>query len=181
LVTPAIKIETVMLWFAPCLLLSLASPLAILVVPFALSRFLSDSPNHWGTVFHSPAPLAPIVAMSAADGLARVARHFDERGARRLMAAAAAASVVLSAVLPGRQPLWRVFAPSHYAAAESAIVGRALLKMIPADASVVAQAVVVPHLTLRDRIYVLDERAPDADYVIASESLSPWPLPNTVS
>ncbi len=175
LITPAVKVETALLWFAPFAFFSLASPLAILVVPFALTRFLSESPNHWGTVFHYSAPLAPILAMSAADGLARIARHLKEDRAQRLMTAAAAASVLLSAVLPGRQPLWRIFAPAHYASTEAVAVGRALVRMIPEGASVVAQAAVVPHLSLRDRIYVLDGRAPDADYVLASDSLSPWP------
>jgi uncharacterized membrane protein len=175
LVTPAVKVETAILWFAPFAFFSLASPLAILVVPFALTRFLSESPNHWGTVFHYSAPLAPILAMSAADGLERIARRLKEDRARRLMTGAAAASVLLSAVLPGRQPLWRIFAPAHYASTDSAAVGRALVQMIPEGASVVAQAAVVPHLSLRDRIYVLDSRAPDADYVLASDSLSPWP------
>jgi uncharacterized membrane protein len=175
LVTPPIKLETAILWFAPFVLLSLASPLAILVVPFALTRFLSDSPTHWGTVFHYSAPLAPIVAMSAADGLARISRHLDERSARRVMVGAAAASVILSAILPGRQPLWRIFAPAHYAPTDAARVGRSLLRTIPADASIVAQAAIVPHLSLRDRIYVLDKGAPDADYVVAAESLNPWP------
>jgi uncharacterized membrane protein len=175
LVTPPVKIETAILWFAPFAFLSLASPLSILAVPFALTRFLSDSPNHWGTVFHYSAPLAPIVAMSAADGLARVARHLNEPAAQRLVTGAALASVLLSAVLPGRQPLWRVFAPGHYAASDSASVGRTLLREIPADASIVAQAAIVPHLSMRDRIYVLDARAPDADYVVVSDSLNPWP------
>ena len=175
LVTPPVKVETAILWFAPFAFFSLASPLAILVVPFALTRFLSDSPNHWGMVFHYSAPLAPILAMSAADGLARIARHLTDDRARLLMTGAAAASVLLSAVLPGRQPLWRIFAPSHYASTDSATVGRALVRMIPEGASVVAQAAVVPHLSRRDRIYVLEARAPDADYVLASDSLSPWP------
>lgn len=175
LVTPLIKLETAILWFAPFVLLSLASPLAILVVPFALTRFLSDSPNHWGTVFHYSAPLAPIVAMSAADGLARIARRLDRESARRVMAGAATASLILSAFLPGRQPLWRIFASTHYAVTDATMVGRSLLMTIPAQASIVAQAAIVPHLSLRDRIYVLDERAPDADYVVASESLDPWP------
>jgi uncharacterized membrane protein len=175
LVTPAVKVETAMLWFAPFAFFSLASPLAMLVLPFALTRFLSDSPNHWGTVFHYSAPLAPILAMSAADGLARIARRLEEDRARHLMRGAAAASVLLSAVLPGRQPLWRVFAPAHYASTDSVAAGRSLVRMIPEGASVVAQAAVVPHLSLRDRIYVLDGRAPDADYVLASDSLSPWP------
>jgi len=76
-------------------------------------RFLSGSPTHWGTVFHYSAPLAPIVAMSAADGLARIAHQLKEGAANLLVVLAAAACVLLSAVLPGRQPLWRVFAPSH--------------------------------------------------------------------
>jgi uncharacterized membrane protein len=176
LVTPLIKLETAILWVAPFVLLSLASPLAILVVPFALTRFLSDSPNHWGTVFHYSAPLAPIVAMSAADGLARISRHLDQESARRVMAGAATASLILSAFLPGRQPLWRIFAPTHYAVTDATMVGRSLLRTIPAQVSIVAQAAIVPHLSLRDRIYVLDERAPDADYVVASESLDPWPV-----
>ena len=175
LVLPVVKIETTFLWFAPFLLLSLASPLAILVIPFALTRFLSDSPTHWGTVFHYSAPLAPIIGMSAADGLARIARHLDARRAHRLMIVAAAASVVLSAVLPGRQPLWRVFAPRHYTSSSAADAARVLLPTIPSTASIVAQGAIVPHLSSRDRIYVLNEMAPDADFVIAAESLNPWP------
>jgi uncharacterized membrane protein len=175
MVSPPIKIGTALLWFAPFAFLSLASPLALLAIPFAMIRFLSDSPNHWGTVFHYSAPLAPIVAMSASDGLARIAHHLKEGTANRVVGWAAAACVLLSAILPGRQPLWRIFAPSHYRASESSQLGRALLAMIPAGASVVAQAAVVPHLSSREHIYVLDDHAPDADYVLACASLSPWP------
>jgi hypothetical protein len=39
----------------------------------------------------------------------------------------------------------------------------------------VAQAAIVPHLSHRDRIYVLEDGAPEADFVIASARLSPWP------
>jgi len=175
LVTPALKVATALLWFAPFLFMSLASPLVILVAPFVLTRFLSDSPNHWSTVFHYSAPLAPIIAMSAADGLARIARRLPARAPHRTIVGAAAASVILSAFLPGRQPLWRIFAPGHYAASDAARVGRHILATIPADASVVAQAAIVPHLSLRTRIHVLDAGAPDADFVIAADTLSPWP------
>lgn len=56
-------------------------------------------------------PLAPILAMAAADGLARISSRMHEATATRFTAAVAAACVVLSAFVPGRQPLWRVFAP----------------------------------------------------------------------
>ena len=49
------------------------------------------------------------------------------------------------------------------------------LAAIPPDASVVAQSSVAPHLSHRRSIYVLDSRAPDADYVIACSTLNPWP------
>src|SRR4030095_13971899 len=104
-------------------------------VPFALTRFLSASPNHWGTVFHYSAPLAPIVAMAAADGLARIARRLRDAHrdgiARRVVAGVAAASVILSAFIPGRQPLWRVFAPSHYRASMTSLIGDRAVAMVP--------------------------------------------------
>jgi hypothetical protein len=40
---------------------------------------------------------------------------------------------------------------------------------------VVAQAAIVPHLSRRTQIYVLGANAPDADIVIASMDLSPYP------
>lgn len=183
LVTPAIKMETAALWFIPFALVSLGSPLALLVVPLALTRFLSLSPNHWGTSFHYSAPLVPIVAMAAADGLARISRYVrDTRGtsaARRVVTGIAAASVVLSAFIPGRQPLWRVFAPGHYRVTDAQATGNTVVAMIPHDASVVAQAAVAPHLSMRDELYVLDTNAPEADYVLMSDALSPWPTAST--
>ena len=179
LVTPFTKVETAILWFLPFAFVSLASPLAILVVPLALTRFLSVSPNHWGTVFHYSAPLAPILAMAAADGLARIARRMRERRgdafARRLLVGVAAASVILSALVPGRQPLWRVFAPAHYRTTDMDVIGRTAVAMVPDGASVVAQGAIVPHLSRRFDIHMLNAAAPDADYVVMSESLNPWP------
>lgn len=45
-----------------------------------------------------------------------------------------------------------------------------------------AQDAIVPHLTHRDRIYVLENGAPEADFVIAaSERMSPWPAPDAAT
>jgi hypothetical protein len=32
-------------------------------------------------------------------------------------------------------------------------------------------------LSQREHVYVLDDRAPDAEFVVVATSLSPWPLP----
>ena len=171
LVTPAIKLRTVLLWFAPFLFFSFASPLALLAIPLAAERFLSSTPTHWTTLFHYSAPIAPIIAMSAADGLARLRPYLNSRA----MTTIAAASVVLCAVLPGRLPLWRVFAPEHYAGVGRQATGRAALALIPETASVTAQAAIAPHLSGRRTIFMLDGEARETEYVIAADALSPWP------
>ena len=179
LVTPAAKLVTVLLWLAPFIFLPLFSPFAVLLLPIALSRLLSDNPNHWGASFHYAAPLAPILAMSAGDGLRRLADRFDSPRTRsRVVAGLSGSCVVLSLFLPGNQPLWDLFDARHYATTPIHRAGYEALRVLPADASVVAQAAVVPHLSQRRYVYVLGENAAQADFVIASEHLTAWPHAN---
>jgi uncharacterized membrane protein len=179
LVTPISKLRTVFLWFAPFVFVPLASPLAWLLPPLAVERLLSENPNHWGAAFHYSLPLAPILAMSAADGLARVGRLLASRrselAASRAVIGVAIASVILCALLPGQQPLWRIITPDHYREAPTRAAGVAALAVIPRDASVVAQSPIVPHLSHRRDIFMLDSSAPEAAYVIYSSALDPWP------
>jgi uncharacterized membrane protein len=180
LVLPIVKLRTTLLLVTPFLLLPLLSPLVILIAPIAVERFLSASPNHWGTAFHYWAPVAPLLAMGAADGVRRVstwvATRWSSAGARRVVVTCLTACVALSAILPGHQPLWRVFTAEHYRASEGQRTGESILATIPADAAVIAQAAVVPHLSRRERIFIFDANAPDADYLVAAERLNPWPL-----
>jgi uncharacterized membrane protein len=182
LVTPPVKLETMGLWLLPFLFLPLASPLALLIVPLALERFLSSSPNHWGTAFHYSAPLAPILVMAAADGLARLGRRIDNPATRgRVITGAAAASLVLCAFVPGHQPLLKLFTPEFYRSPAFAATASLALDKITPSASVVAQASLVPHLSRRQEIFTLraDGRTAnaDADFVIAAPAdLNSWPF-----
>jgi uncharacterized membrane protein len=177
LVTPPIKMLTALLWVAPFAMLPLASPLSLLLLPFALERFLSSSQNHWGTIFHYSAPLAPIVAMAAADGLARIAsRVRDPHVRRRTVASLAGVCVLFASLLPGHQPLWRLFSKPLYRFGPVEQSAREALELIPAAASVVAQTCIAPHLSHRRSLFRLDHDAPDADYVVAVDARSAWPL-----
>jgi uncharacterized membrane protein len=177
LVSPTTKLFTALMWLAPFAFLPLASPLAALAVPLVFVRFLSASPLHWGTAFHYTAPLAPILAMAAGDGLAKVAARLATPLSRsRLVVTAAAASVVLAALLPGHQRHWRVFTPGFYRAAPAAAGAARALALVPPAASVTAQAAVLPHLSQRETAHVLRPGAPDDEYVVAARGLSPWPL-----
>jgi uncharacterized membrane protein len=179
LVTPPAKLTTVLMWLAPFGFLPLFSPIALLAVPFALSRFLSALPNHWSTVFHYWAPLAPILAMAAGDGLARLARRVgDDRLRKTIVRAVLAVAVLFALVLPGRQPVFRLFRASNYRSTPFLESGRRALRLVPQGASVVAQTAIAPHLAHRPVIHHLTETAPDADVVIAAAGLSPWPLPD---
>jgi uncharacterized membrane protein len=186
LVTPLVKLRTTLLVFAAFLFLPLASPLALLILPVALERFLSSNPTHWGTVFHYWAPVAPIAAMAAADGLARIARAAAKRlrsgrVSDYLVPACAVGCVVLAAVLPGHQPLWRVLRAAHYRFSRTDDVGATVLGMIPPNAVVVAQGALVPHLSHRDGLFVLDAGAPESDFVVAADQLDPWPIDSHVA
>jgi uncharacterized membrane protein len=179
LVTPPLKLLTAFLWVAPFAMLPWASPLSVLLLPFAAERFLSASRNHWGTIFHYSAPLAPIVAMAAADGLARLSGRIQDFAIRRRMiVGCAAACVLLAALLPGHQPLWQLFSPHVYRFGPIERSGEQAIRMIPTDASVVAQSCFAPHVSHRSKLYLLEPRQVDADYVVGVEARSPWPLAN---
>jgi uncharacterized membrane protein len=176
LLTPVTKMRTVLLWLAPFAFLSLRSPLILLALPLVAERFLSSVGAYWGTSFHYSAPLAPILAMSAGDGLARLARSLATPEARRrLLTGAAVACVLLSSLLPGRQAHWRLLSPGHYRAVPFADAAQRVLALVPADASVVAQTALLPHLSARRTVFMLEAGAPEADYVVASTHVSPWP------
>jgi uncharacterized membrane protein len=179
LVNPLVKMLTACLWVLPFAALPLLSPLSVLLVPFALERFLSSSEQHWGTIFHYSAPLAPVVAMAAADGVARLRTHIGDEAARRWTTATlASACVLLAALLPGHQPLWRLFSPRSYHFGALERTGRDALRLVPDHAPVVAQTNVAPHLSHRAELYRLDSEAPEADYVIAVDGRSTWPVGN---
>ncbi len=176
LVTPPVKLQTALNWVAPFVLMPLASPLALLATPLALARFLSPAPEHWDVVFHYTAPLAPILAMSAGDGLARLSQRMrHEWSRRRLLTIVPTLSVVLCATLPGSLPLWDALNPARYRMPLATVTGAAALALVPDGASVTAQTAIVPHLSRRAEIHVLDADAPDTEYVLASDLLDPWP------
>jgi len=178
-VTPPQKMITVILWLTPFMFLPLGSRWSLMAVVVGLERLLSDSPTHWGSGAHYSAPLAPILAAGAADTLSRIRAGGDAGIRRWIVSGLLALMLVASATLPGHQPVLRLFSAKHYRDVPDRAAATEALAQIPPNASVVAQAAIVPHLTHRDRIYMLEDGAPEADFVIAASArMSPWPAPN---
>jgi uncharacterized membrane protein len=182
LVSPPVKLGTAVMWLAPFGFLPLGSPLSMILVPLVLVRFLSSSPTHWGTSFHYGAPLAPILAMSAGDALARLRRWIDQPRTRtRVTTGLAWACVIIAAILPGHQEHWRLTRPSVYRFTAFDRTGNQAVALVPPAASVVAQAAILPHLSERQSAFVLTPEAPDGDFVVAAIDLSAWPLPDAAA
>jgi hypothetical protein len=115
--------------------------------------------------------------MAAGDGLSKVvARLGNNRGSRRTATILVSLCVLIAALLPGHQPILRLFAAKHYRPVPYRENAQRALDAIPAGVSVVAQSPIVPHLGHRRELYVLDRNAPDAEYFVASSDVSPWPL-----
>ena len=90
----------------------------------------------------------------------------------------AGASILVLAVnvasLP-MYPLWSLAKPGFYRQTGSEATGYEVVGLIPPTASVVAQDGIIPHLSHREKVFLLKDDAPEADYVVACENISPWP------
>ncbi len=180
LLSPAEKLRTYWLLFHPFLFLALLSPLFVLLAPLLAERFLSQNPHFWTADFHYSATIAPVLVMASADGLARLAGLVKGAARRYVIILAACAVLALNLRLVPQFPLWNLTRAVYWRLTESDLTGRRALALIPPGASVLTQGPVTPHLSHRRQLYTLGlaEAMPDADFIVVSESLSPFPFPS---
>jgi uncharacterized membrane protein len=162
---PAAKIKTLLYLFAPFLFLSLRSRLIIPALPLLAERFLSTNGEYWTPYFHYNLAIAPVLACSAAAGLANT-RPPATRRALALTAAMALVSIAVTVHLtpsPFRQLLRPAFyrAPAFAAAADRAIA------QIPSGAPVSADDALLTHLSHRDYANEIAPDRPVEGYLIA--------------
>jgi uncharacterized membrane protein len=179
LVTPATKRTALLNLFAPWLLLPLASPLLIVALPALAERFLADRPEFWAQGFHYSLVVAPILAFAAVDSAVRLRRVVPEPR-RALVPTLLGVGVVLAGAyftfgrLKPLDELRRYTGPAQIADIE------ACLDTVPADASVAATSALVPHLSHRRRVYVLDH-VPDPETDAYAVDTATWMFPYTLA
>ncbi|HVL95470.1 MAG TPA: DUF2079 domain-containing protein [Solirubrobacteraceae bacterium] len=163
-VSPAEKLRTLAYLLGAFLGLALLSPLRWLLVPLLAARLLSDTPKHWTLEDHYSLTIAPVLALGAADGLARLARRWP-RGERRAAVALVAVAVALVPAFPLRElarPAFYAPPPAYRAAGEA-------LARVPDGAPVSASNRLVSHLSARDDIRLLGPGPPrPQDWVVAA-------------
>jgi hypothetical protein len=169
LLTPRVKLWTVLALLAPTGFIALRSSLLLLVLPTLLWRFWGTIPYYWGTGFHYSAVLMPIVFVAFVDGLRRLAdpaRLTARAGARwcgglarlapparliRLAPPAAAGGALIATLF---LPLGILATPARLVPDAPATAARELLGRIPDGASVAAANRLAPQLTARCQVYL---------------------------
>ncbi|PKN43052.1 MAG: hypothetical protein CVU59_13530 [Deltaproteobacteria bacterium HGW-Deltaproteobacteria-17] len=164
---PAAKPLLLIALVGPFALLPLAGGFSIVGLPYLLQRLLSDYGGHWSFSSHYSAIFGAIFAIGAVEGFIRLARWRELRGAREQdMSKGAREPGTADRVLLALPALSLIFFGSFllaflvpYVSGETAraAAGYELLRAVPADASVLAQHNLVPHLSCRDEIYLYGE------------------------
>ena len=153
---------------APFLALSLCSRVGLLALPLVAERVLSSNPQLWAAAdTHYTLPLAPVLAMAAAAGLANVAALVPREHRRRAVAVAAVSLLVLGAAfnaLAAKTPSRIETYASQRPFADS--IARAL-ERVPPDASVASQEVLYSRLSARDTADVIRPGMVRVDYIVA--------------
>ena len=178
LTSPEAKLRTAWMLFFPFLFLSVLSPILILAVPIIFERFLSSRGGMWEPAYHYNAALSPILALAAVDGLARIAGLVKFKRVRRAgVLLVALGMLAANLYLLPTQPLWVLTTANSWRLSDTNKDGHEALKVIPREATVVAQVNISPHLTHRRGIYIIYPNlpAPDPDYAIASSHVTHYP------
>ena len=176
LVTPQIKLDTMLWLFGAFCFLSLRSPMALATVPLLLERMLSDGkfPAWWGTAYHYNAYLVVVLICAAVDGAARLDRSmvaWRSRAARRqasgetaaapgsagwVALGGAAAMCVVALVLVPRFAFGSALHPSFYQRNATMNAAAAADAMVPGGVTVAAVDYLGPQLSARDTVLLWD-------------------------
>ncbi|WP_460519109.1 DUF2079 domain-containing protein [Flindersiella endophytica] len=173
LVSPQVKLVTMLELVGPLLFACLLSPLFLAAVPLLLERMLSNAPTWWAGDFHYDAFVIVVAICAGVDGVARVQHWLTARDLRLglrprslAVAWAALACGVTLALLP-QNPVGRLFDPTFYRDDRDVAAARAAAKAVPEGVTVEAANHVGPSLSQRRTVLLWDARSHGAPWVVA--------------
>jgi uncharacterized membrane protein len=180
-VTPGPRATTVLLLVVVTVLLSLRSPLMILVVPTLVWRFVSTNQNFWGQAFHYDLVLMPIVFAALIDGAVR-ARRGRWQPLRWYARVAPTLAVLIGVFFCTRYPFKGLVDPSTYQPSPRAQAADRVLSQIPDGATVETDLGLIAKLTNRTRVFYVGGAAPVVPEFVVIDDQAGWnpPLPDAV-
>jgi uncharacterized membrane protein len=174
LVTPGVKVRTMVGLLVPLGLLPLASPLVLAALPLLAERMLASGyPLWWQAKFQYNAFIVMILFLAAVDGAARLQRHWQQAGwalpIRDWPPATVWASIVLIAALAyvPFSPFGQLLHPNYYGVNARMAAADQAVARVPSGVEVEAANNVGPHLSGRDTVLLLDGTPRWAPWVVA--------------
>ena len=150
--TPAQKVNTLVLLAALCLGCCVVSPLAWLIVPTVLWRFVSPNEGYWGTGWHYSMVLMPIIFMAAIDALRRL-RGSPSKTVRAYAWLVPPLACAFGAITCLVFPLKTIVDPASYQPPPRADQAVVVLALIPPGASVATDAGLITQLVTDHTVY----------------------------
>jgi uncharacterized membrane protein len=177
------KTTTVACLFLPFFFGAFFSPWGFLAIPLICERMLSDDPDFWVMLYQYNVMAAPILCLASADGFYRLFRRVKEPLLREKMKRNLSILILVFNVIAFQlphQPLGHLIRHPFWRFSSTEKNSNQALALVPADASVLAQSCLVPHLSHRQIIVQMDEQSfgspPMEDYVVACLGKDSWPL-----
>lgn len=146
LLTPDVKIVTLVLLLAPTAFLAVRSPIVLLAVPTILWRFLAVDTSYWGTGYHYGLVLMPVLFAAFVDVLRRL-----PTGRPWYLAA----SVLVTVYLVPQNGFAPAFSSGLWHTNATTAATRQLLERIPSGTTVAASNQLAPQLTNRDAVTLI--------------------------
>ena len=150
----------------------------LMLVPIYFQKMYHDNVWVWSVAAHYSVEFAPILTIGAFS----VINSFRKPRHGKVMAIVAVAITLLvtvrlmdNTVIFYDKSRIRIYSLSHYQRDYDTGAVRKALKLIPCDAAVSAQSGFLPHLSLRDKIYLFPI-VKDAEYIVISEKENTYPL-----
>jgi uncharacterized membrane protein len=156
---PYHKTKLILALLVPFLFLPLMGSFIFIMIPDLLQRLYSSHFPHWELIRHYNAVYAAVLIIASMEALPRLHRILKKRYAgreidyRKMVFAVLLVLVLLQFPFTFSRSLKTILNPSFYIRSERESTGYEALSIIPPDASVCAQDVVVPHLSHRELIY----------------------------
>ncbi|OJV76584.1 MAG: hypothetical protein BGO37_11085 [Cellulomonas sp. 73-92] len=176
MVTPSVKVGTLLALLAPLAFLPLGSPYALLALPMLAGRFLSDRPLTWQTGFHYDAPVWVVLVLAAVDAFGRrpLRRARWARWGPAAVAVLLVGSVVVGPlVAPAGFPARRLVDGEAFASSARARDMAAAIAVVPPVTCVVADDYVADHLTHTNRVTVAGVSRHRQDFFVLDLSQTP--------
>ncbi|WP_433182945.1 DUF2079 domain-containing protein [Actinoallomurus sp. CA-150999] len=181
LVTPSVKASTMGWLILPLLLIPLASPITLAVLPLLAERMLANRfGNWWEPRFHYNVALTALLIAAGVDGACRLSRLRPPglRGRRlRVDLVWPVAALLAAALVIPRFSFKHFFEAAFYRRDAHAQAADAAVAAVPRGVLVEAANVAGPQLSGRDRVLLWDTKVRWAPWVVADTAITTFPFP----